>query len=441
MNLNHLYYFRALAKEEHYTRTADMLSITQPSLSHAISCLESELGVKLFEKQGRNAKLTKYGALFLRYVEQSLDMLDEGKRVVTETSGTSGGFIDMGYIFTLGSHFIPNLIKGYLEEKGKNHIHFSFGQGTTKKIVEELKDGKYDLAFSSYVEGEDELEFIPVGQEELVLITPKDHPLAQKEEIDLLDTIEYDYVYFTKNSGLRPVIDSCFSRIKRQPTIAYEGEEDSSVAGLVAAGLHPSPVPYADIVTTTTHKTLRGPRGGLILCKEKYAKQIDKAIFPGVQGGPLMHVIAAKAVALGEALKPEFKEYAKQIIANCQALAEGLIAEGFRLVSGGTDNHLLLVDVRGQKMTGKTAEHLLDEVGVTCNKNTIPFDPESPFVTSGIRLGTAAVTTRGFKEADMKEVAVIIGLVLNNPEDAEKQAEAAQRVAALCAKYPMYPML
>ena len=178
MNLNHLYYFRALAKEEHYTRTADMLSITQPSLSHAISCLESELGVKLFEKQGRNAKLTKYGALFLRYVEQSLDMLDEGKRVVTETSGTSGGFIDMGYIFTLGSHFIPNLIKGYLEEKGKNHIHFSFGQGTTKKIVEELKDGKYDLAFSSYVEGEDELEFIPVGQEELVLITPKDHPLV-----------------------------------------------------------------------------------------------------------------------------------------------------------------------------------------------------------------------------------------------------------------------
>ncbi len=213
------------------------------------------------------------------------------------------------------------------------------------------------------------------------------------------------------------------------------------IAGLVAAGLHPSPVPYADIVTTTTHKTLRGPRGGLILCKEKYAKQIDKAIFPGVQGGPLMHVIAAKAVALGEALKPEFKEYAKQIIVNCQALAEGLIAEGFRLVSGGTDNHLLLVDVRGQKMTGKTAEHLLDEVGVTCNKNTIPFDPESPFVTSGIRLGTAAVTTRGFKEADMKEVAAIIGLVLNKPEDAEKQAEAAQRVAALCAKYPMYPML
>ena len=213
------------------------------------------------------------------------------------------------------------------------------------------------------------------------------------------------------------------------------------IAGLVAAGLHPSPVPYADIVTTTTHKTLRGPRGGLILCKEQYAKQIDKAIFPGVQGGPLMHVIAAKAVAFGEALKPEFKDYAKQIIANCKALAEGLMAEGFRLVSGGTDNHLILVDVRGQKMTGKTAEHLLDEVGVTCNKNTIPFDPESPFVTSGIRLGTAAVTTRGFKEDDMKEVAAIIGLVLNNADDEAKHAEAAKRVAALCAKYPMYPEL
>lgn len=213
------------------------------------------------------------------------------------------------------------------------------------------------------------------------------------------------------------------------------------IAGLVAAGLHPSPVPYADIVTTTTHKTLRGPRGGLILCKEQYAKQIDKAIFPGVQGGPLMHVIAAKAVAFGEALKPEFKDYAKQIIANCKALAEGLTAEGFRLVSGGTDNHLILVDVRGQKMTGKTAEHLLDEVGVTCNKNTIPFDPESPFVTSGIRLGTAAVTTRGFKEDDMKEVAAIIDLVLNNADDEAKHAEAAKRVAALCAKYPMYPEL
>ncbi|MHC1718232.1 MAG: serine hydroxymethyltransferase [Acidaminococcaceae bacterium] len=213
------------------------------------------------------------------------------------------------------------------------------------------------------------------------------------------------------------------------------------VAGLVAAGLHPSPVPYADIVTTTTHKTLRGPRGGLILCKEKYAKAIDKAIFPGTQGGPLMHVIAAKAVALHEALQPEFKVYQKAILDNCKALAEGLLSEGFRLVSNGTDNHLLLVDVRGQGLTGKEAEHLLDEAGVTCNKNTIPFDPASPFVTSGIRLGTAAVTSRGFKQEDLKEVAAIIGLVLNNPADLDKQKEAAARVAALCKKYPMYPEL
>ena len=213
------------------------------------------------------------------------------------------------------------------------------------------------------------------------------------------------------------------------------------VAGLVAAGLHPSPVPYADIVTTTTHKTLRGPRGGLILCKEKYAKAIDKAIFPGTQGGPLMHVIAAKAVALHEALQPEFKVYQQAILDNCKALAEGLLSEGFRLVSNGTDNHLLLVDVRGQGLTGKEAEHLLDEAGLTCNKNTIPFDPASPFVTSGIRLGTAAVTSRGFKQEDLKEVAAIIGLVLNNPADLDKQKEAVARVAALCTKYPMYPEL
>ena len=213
------------------------------------------------------------------------------------------------------------------------------------------------------------------------------------------------------------------------------------VAGLVAAGLHPSPVPYADIVTTTTHKTLRGPRGGLILCKEKYAKAIDKAIFPGTQGGPLMHVIAAKAVALHEALQPEFKVYQKAILDNCKALAEGLLSEGFRLVSNGTDNHLLLVDVRGQGLTGKEAEHLLDEAGLTCNKNTIPFDPASPFVTSGIRLGTAAVTSRGFKQEDLKEVAAIIGLVLNNTADLDKQKEAVARVAALCTKYPMYQEL
>lgn len=214
------------------------------------------------------------------------------------------------------------------------------------------------------------------------------------------------------------------------------------IAGLVAAGLHPSPVPYADIVTTTTHKTLRGPRGGLILTNnEEYAKKINKAIFPGIQGGPLMHVIAAKAVAFGEALKPEFREYAENIVKNAKAFAEGLKAEGFRLVSGGTDNHLILVDVRNKNLTGKEAEKLLDNIGITCNKNTIPFDPASPFVTSGIRLGTPAATTRGFKEEDFKEAASIMGLVLNNPEDTDKHAEAAKRVAALCAKYPLYTNL
>ncbi len=214
------------------------------------------------------------------------------------------------------------------------------------------------------------------------------------------------------------------------------------IAGLVAAGLHPSPVPYADVVTTTTHKTLRGPRGGLILTNdEEIAKKINKAIFPGLQGGPLMHVIAAKAVAFGEALKPEFREYAENIVKNAKAFADGLKAEGFRLVSGGTDNHLILVDVRNKNLTGKEAEKLLDNIGITCNKNTIPFDPASPFVTSGIRLGTPAATTRGFKEEDFKEVAAIMGLVLNNPEDTEKHAEAAKRVAALCKKYPLYENL
>lgn len=213
------------------------------------------------------------------------------------------------------------------------------------------------------------------------------------------------------------------------------------IAGLVAAGLHPSPVPYADVVTTTTHKTLRGPRGGMILCPEKYAKQIDKAVFPGTQGGPLMHIIAAKAVALGEALKPEFKDYQKQIIKNAAALAEELTKQGLRLVSGGTDNHLVLVDTRSKGLTGKDAEHMLDAIGITCNKNTIPNDPASPFVTSGIRLGAPAATTRGFLEEDFREVARIIGLVLSNPGKEDAQKEATARVAALCEKYPLYPNL
>lgn len=220
---------------------------------------------------------------------------------------------------------------------------------------------------------------------------------------------------------------------------AYLMVDMAHIAGLVAAGLHPSPVPYADVVTTTTHKTLRGPRGGLILCKdEEFGKQFNKAIFPGIQGGPLMHVIAAKAVALKEALSPEFKEYAQQIVKNAKALADTLQADGFRIVSGGTDNHLMLVDLTSKNITGKLAQNLLDEVGITANKNTIPFEKLSPFVTSGIRLGSPALTTRGFKEEDMVEVANIIALVLDNPEEEGARKEASQRVAALCAKYPLY---
>ena len=223
---------------------------------------------------------------------------------------------------------------------------------------------------------------------------------------------------------------------------AYLFVDMAHIAGLVAAGEHQNPMEYADVVTTTTHKTLRGPRGGCILTNdEALAKKLNSAIFPGTQGGPLMHVIAAKAVCFGEALQPEFKEYQAQIRKNAQALAEGLTKRGVNLVSGGTDNHLILVDVRNKNLTGKEAEKLLDNIGITCNKNTIPFDPASPFVTSGIRLGTPAATTRGFKEEDFKEVASIMGLVLNNPEDTDKHAEAAKRVAALCAKYPLYTNL
>ena len=220
---------------------------------------------------------------------------------------------------------------------------------------------------------------------------------------------------------------------------AYLMVDMAHIAGLVAAGYHPSPVPYADVVTTTTHKTLRGPRGGLILCKDaEFGQQFNKAIFPGIQGGPLMHVIAGKAVALKEALSPEFKEYAAQIIKNAKALADTLAADGFRIVSGGTDNHLMLVDLTSKNITGKGAQNLLDEVGITANKNTIPFEKLSPFVTSGIRLGSPALTTRGFKEDDMVEVANIIALVLDNPEDESAREQARQRVAALCAKYPLY---
>lgn len=207
------------------------------------------------------------------------------------------------------------------------------------------------------------------------------------------------------------------------------------IAGLVAAGLHPSPVPYADFVTTTTHKTLRGPRGGAILCKAEFAREIDKAVFPGTQGGPLMHVIAAKALSFKEAMAPEFKEYQEQIVKNAAMLAEELIKKGFRLVSGGTDNHLMLLDLRNKGLNGKRAENLLDEIGITVNKNTIPYDNESPFVTSGIRVGTPAVTTRDMKEEAMEEIADIIALILNNPTS---KNEAAARVQRLCIHYPLY---
>ena len=207
-------------------------------------------------------------------------------------------------------------------------------------------------------------------------------------------------------------------------------------AGLIAAGLLDNPLKYAHIVTSTTHKTLRGPRGGMILCKEKYAKAIDKAIFPGIQGGPLMHVIAAKAVAFGEALQPEFKVYAQQVIDNAKALAASLQEKGLTIVSGGTDTHVMLVDVRNTGLTGKEAEHLLDEVGITCNKNTIPNDPQSPFVTSGIRLGTAAVTTRGFNEADLDMVADAIAMIIADPEG--NKAKATEIVKGLTDRYPLY---
>lgn len=240
---------------------------------------------------------------------------------------------------------------------------------------------------------------------------------------------------------------SAYSRIIDFPRLgeiakkagAYLMVDIAHIAGLVAAGLHPSPVPYADVVTTTTHKTLRGPRGGMILCRDaEFGKQFNKAVFPGVQGGPLMHVIAAKAVALGEALKPEFKEYQQQIIKNAAVLADTLSKDGFRIVTGGTDNHLMLVDLTSKGITGKEAQNVLDEVNITVNRNTIPFEPRSPFVTSGIRLGSPALTTRGFKEEDIKETADIISLVLSDPENEEKKKEARCRVAALCDKYPIY---
>ena len=232
------------------------------------------------------------------------------------------------------------------------------------------------------------------------------------------------------------VIDFAKCREIADEVGAYLMVDMAHIAGLVAAGVHPSPVPYADVVTTTTHKTLRGPRGGMILCKEALAKQIDKAIFPGTQGGPLMHIIAAKAVALGEALTDDFKAYQQQIVKNAKVLSEALTEKGLTLVSGGTDNHLMLVDLRGTDVTGKELEHRLDEVHITANKNAIPDDPQSPFITSGLRIGTPAVTSRGFKEPEMEKIAGFIADILKDYD--KNKARVTEEVIALCEKFPIY---
>ena len=271
-------------------------------------------------------------------------------------------------------------------------------------------------------------------------------PYGVRKEDELLD---YEAMEKTAKEVQPKLIiggTSAYSRIidfERIAAIAHEVGalfmvDMAHFAGLVAGGEYPSPVPWADIVTTTTHKTLRGPRGGIIMCKEQYGKAIDKAVFPGMQGGPLMHVIAAKAVAFGEDLSDDFKQYAKQIKKNEKVLSDELQKNGIRVVSGGTDTHVLLADMKAIGITGKVAQTVLDEIGITANRNTIPFETLSPFVTSGIRLGSPALTTRGFKEDDFKEVADIISTVVKNPEDAAVKADREKRVHALCVKYPLY---
>lgn len=271
-------------------------------------------------------------------------------------------------------------------------------------------------------------------------------PYGVDSETHLIDYDQVEALAMEHKPKLLVAGASAYSRVidfERMADIAKKAGalfmvDMAHIAGLVAAGLHPSPVPYADVVTSTTHKTLRGPRGGIILCKEAWAKAIDKAVFPGSQGGPLMHIIAAKAVAFGEVLQPSFKEYAKKVVENANALAEALSSRGFKLISGGTDNHLVLVDTRSVQLTGKVAEHVLDEVGVTVNKNAIPNDPESPFVTSGIRIGTAAVTSRNMDQQAMVTIADIIELTLKSPEHEPSLVEASKLVKSLCDKFPLY---
>lgn len=266
----------------------------------------------------------------------------------------------------------------------------------------------------------------------------KDSETIDYEEVRRVALKEQPKLIVAGASAYPRVIDFEKFREIADEVGAYFMVDMAHIAGLVAAGEHPSPVPYADFVTTTTHKTLRGPRGGLILCKKEHAALLDKKVFPGMQGGPLMHIIAAKAVCLQEAMQPEFKAYAKQVIANCAVLSNTLKEEGFRIVSGGTDNHLILVDVKSSlDMSGKLAEKLLDEAGITCNKNTIPFETEKPFVTSGIRLGTAAMTTRGFKENEFRQVALWISRVLKNAEDEKVRDEVRNEVRALTVQFPL----
>ncbi len=272
-------------------------------------------------------------------------------------------------------------------------------------------------------------------------------PYGVRKDDELLD---YDAMEKTAEE-VRPKLiiggTSAYSRIIDFERMSYIAKKTGALlmvdmahfAGLVAGKEYPSPVPWADIVTTTTHKTLRGPRGGIILCREAYAKAIDKAVFPGIQGGPLMHVIAGKAAALGEALTEDFHSYAVQIKKNASALAGRLMKNGLRIVSGGTDTHVMLVDVKALGITGKIAQNVLDQVGITCNKNTIPFETLSPFVTSGIRLGSPALTTRGLKEKDFEEIGDIISAVLKDPDSEAVRAQAAERVAVLCRSYPLYP--
>ncbi|MFR5078874.1 MAG: serine hydroxymethyltransferase [[Clostridium] innocuum] len=266
----------------------------------------------------------------------------------------------------------------------------------------------------------------------------KDSETIDYEEVRRVAVKEQPKLIVAGASAYPRVIDFEKFREIADEVGAYFMVDMAHIAGLVAAGEHPSPVPYADFVTTTTHKTLRGPRGGLILCKKEHAALLDKKVFPGMQGGPLMHIIAAKAVCLQEAMQPEFKAYAKQVIANCAVLSNTLKEEGFRIVSGGTDNHLILVDVKSSlDMSGKLAEKLLDEAGITCSKNTIPFETEKPFVTSGIRLGTAAMTTRGFKENEFRQVALWISRVLKNAEDEKVRDEVRNEVRALTVQFPL----